>query len=216
MNPPSRSLRPWLMSGLLSSTFSAIQVGVVGAPRHPSRGPSSLPFYITERYKMVRVLGIDFGERRVGVAVSDPTRTLASPLPTLKRRAGKRPPLAALEALALEYDVTALIMGLPLTPKGEESDWTRTVRQVGEALARRTGLPIHFVDERFTSVQAERAIRSLGLPKRKREEKERVDAAAAVLILQGWLNLRKGEEKEGMGRRGGSGHSDAEDREPEG
>jgi putative Holliday junction resolvase len=167
---------------------------------------------------MMRVLGIDFGERRVGVAVSDPTGTLASPLPTLKRRAGKRPPLAALEALALEYEVAALIMGLPLTPKGGESDWTRTVREVGEALARRTGLPVHFVDERFTSVQAERAIRSLGLPKKKREEKERVDAAAAVLILQGWLNLRKEEEKEGMGRRGGSGsdHSDAEDREPEG
>jgi len=166
----------------------------------------------------MRVLGIDYGERRVGVAVSDPTGTLASPLPTLKRRAGKRPPLAALEALAQEYEVTTLIMGLPLTPKGEESDWTRTVREVGEALARRTGLPIHFVDERFTSVQAERAIRSLGLPKRKREKKERVDAAAAVLILQGWLNLRKEEEKEGMGRKGGSGsgHSDAEEREPEG
>ena len=192
MSPPSRSLRPWLMNGLLSSTCSAIQVGGAGAPRHPSRGPSSLPFYITERYKMMRVLGIDFGERRVGVAVSDPTRTLASPLPTLKRRAGKRPPLAALAALALEYEVGALVMGLPLTPGGDESEWTREVREVGEALARRTGLPVHFQDERFTSVQAERAIRSIGLPKGKREQKERIDAAAAILILQRWLDQQAG------------------------
>jgi putative Holliday junction resolvase len=136
----------------------------------------------------MRVLGIDFGMRRVGVAVSDPTGTLASPLPTLKRRAGKRPPLAALEALAQEYEVKALVMGLPLTPAGEESDWTKMVREVGTALAKRTDLPIYFVDERFTSVQAERAIRSLGLPKKKREQKERVDAGAAMLILQRWLD----------------------------
>ena len=136
----------------------------------------------------MRVLGIDFGERRIGVAVSDPTGTLASPLPTLKRRAGKRPPLAALEAIVREHGVKALVMGLPLTPAGEESDWTREVRQVGDALARRTGLPIHYLDERYTSVRAERAVRGIGLPKKKREEKERVDAAAAVLILQAWLD----------------------------
>lgn len=145
---------------------------------------------------IMRILGIDFGERRVGVAVSDPTGTLASPLPTLKRRAGRRPPLAALEALVHEYQVGALVMGLPLTPQGEDSDWTRTVRDVGEALARRTGLPLHFVDERFTSVQAERAVRGVGLPKSKREQKERIDAAAAVLILQSWLNGRKESEPE--------------------
>ena len=140
---------------------------------------------------IMRILGIDFGERRVGVALSDPTGTLASPLPTLRRRAGKRPPLAALEALVEEHEVVALVLGLPLTPQGEDSDWTRTVREVGEALARRTGLPLHFVDERFTSVQAERAVRGVGLPKGKREQKERIDAAAAVLILQSWLNRRK-------------------------
>ncbi|MGW8265259.1 MAG: Holliday junction resolvase RuvX [Longimicrobiales bacterium] len=140
---------------------------------------------------IMRILGIDFGERRVGVALSDPTGTLASPLPTLKRRAGKRPPLAALEGLVEEYGVEALVMGLPLTSQGEDSDWTRTVREVGEALARRTGLPLHFVDERFTSVQAERAVRGVGLPKGKREQKERIDAAAAVLILQSWLNRRR-------------------------
>ena len=150
-----------------------------------------------------RVLGIDFGERRIGVAVSDPTGTLASPLPTLKRRAGKRPPLAALEAIAREYEVVAMVMGLPLTPAGEESEWTRTVREVGDALARRTSLPIHYLDERYTSVQAERAVRGIGLPKKKREEKERVDAAAAVLILQAWLDRQKTVEPDSTPRTGG-------------
>jgi putative Holliday junction resolvase len=85
-------------------------------------------------------------------------------------------------------NVTALVMGLPLTLEGEESEWTRLVRGVAATLSERTGLPVHFADERLTSVRAERAIRSLGLPKKKREEKERVDAGAAVLILQGWLD----------------------------
>jgi len=156
-----------------------------------SLGTLLVPIYITDRSRIMRIMGIDFGERRVGVAVSDPTETLASPLPTLKRRAGKRPPLKALEALVQEQEVGALVVGLPLTLDGSESEWTRTVRAFGEALARRTGLPLHFVDERFTSVQAERAVRGIGLPKGKREEKHRIDAAAAVLILQGWLDRRK-------------------------
>ncbi|MFC1575969.1 Holliday junction resolvase RuvX [Gemmatimonadota bacterium] len=145
----------------------------------------------------MRVLGIDFGQRRIGLAVSDPTGTLASPLPTLKRRAGKRPPLAALEEIVREHGVEALVVGLPLTLDGTDSEWTTEVREVADALSRRTGLPVHLVDERFTSVVAERAVRSLGLPKRKREEKGRVDAAAAVLILQGWLDTRVGPGSEG-------------------
>lgn len=153
-----------------------------------ARDTTLLPPYITVRSLIMRILGIDFGERRIGLALSDPTGTLASPLPTLKRRAGKRPPLAALAGIVESHAVEALVVGLPLTLKGEESAWTRTVRKVGDELSRRTGLPVHYMDERFTSVRAEKAVRSLGLPKNKREEKERVDAAAAVLILQGWLD----------------------------
>jgi len=139
----------------------------------------------------MRVLGIDFGERRIGLALSDPTGTLATPLPTLKRRAGKRPPLKAMVEIVDSNDVEMLVLGLPLTLAGEESDWTRAVREVGAALSERTGLPVDYVDERLTSVRAERAVRSLGLPKGKREEKGRVDAAAAVLILQSWLDQQK-------------------------
>lgn len=148
----------------------------------------------------MRVLGIDFGERRIGLALSDPSGTLASPLPTLKRRRGKRPPFSVLEDLIHGNQVGILVLGLPLALDGTESEWTSTVRAVGVELARRTGLPVHYVDERFTSAQAQRAIRKLGLPRRKREEKERVDAAAAVLILQSWLDrnvLQEGTRPDG-------------------
>ena len=82
-------------------------------------------------------------------------------------------------------------MGLPLTPEGEESDWTRETRVYGENVGKRAGVPVTFVDERFTSARAERAVRELGLKKKDREDKARVDAAAAVLILQAFLDRRK-------------------------
>ncbi len=138
----------------------------------------------------MRALGIDFGERRIGVAVSDPTGAIAQPLPTLRRRAGKRMPLGALEQLAEAYGVQMIVVGLPLAPSGDDTDWTRTVREAAERLRERAGLPVQLVDERYTSARAERAVRSLGLPKRKREQKGRVDAAAAVLILQSWLDAQ--------------------------
>lgn len=140
---------------------------------------------------MARFLGLDYGERRVGVAVSDPTGTIAHPLPTLQRRRGKRPPVAAVAGLAEEHAATGVVLGLPLTPGGEESDWTREVRAFGDAVSQRTGLPVTYVDERMTSLRAERAVRALGLSKHRREEKGRVDAAAAVLILQAYLDSRR-------------------------
>lgn len=133
-------------------------------------------------------MGIDFGERRIGVAVSDPTGTLASPVDTLLRRRGKRPPLRRLEEIARSYDVRAVVVGLPLGLEGEETPWCAEIRQMGDTLGRRLDLPVAYVDERFTSVQAEGAIRSIGLKKGAREEKGRVDAAAAAVILQRWLD----------------------------
>ncbi|RMH18731.1 MAG: Holliday junction resolvase RuvX [Gemmatimonadetes bacterium] len=140
----------------------------------------------------MRVMGLDVGERRIGVAVSDPTATIATPLETLRRRAGKRPPFAALSELARAHEVEALVVGLPLSPAGDETDWCREVRALGDGLAERLGVPVHYVDERYTSVQAERAVRGSGLPRHKREDKARVDRAAAVLILQSWLDRREG------------------------
>ena len=142
---------------------------------------------------MTRILAVDYGERRIGLAMSDPSRTIAQPLPTLQRKRGKRPPIQAILDLIRDNDVGALVVGLPLTLAGADSDWTREVRDFGARLAARAAMPVTFVDERQSSVAAERAVRSLGLPKHERERKERIDAAAAVLILQFHLNmLRRG------------------------
>lgn len=131
---------------------------------------------------------MDYGEKRIGLAVSDPSCTIATPLETVKRRAGKRPPLARIAEISAEHDVGQLVVGLPLGLDGEENEWCAEVRTVGEKLAERVGAPVAFVDERLTSVRAERAIRAGGLKKSAREEKGRVDAAAAQLILQAWID----------------------------
>jgi putative Holliday junction resolvase len=136
----------------------------------------------------MRVLGVDFGEKRIGLAVSDPTGKIATPLETVHRRAGKRPPLAEIERIAEPLGVEHVVVGLPLDLRGEENDWCREVREVGRKIGERLGVSVSFVDERLSSVRAERAVRESGLKKVERERKERVDAAAAQLILQAWLD----------------------------
>ncbi|HEX2190497.1 MAG TPA: Holliday junction resolvase RuvX [Longimicrobiaceae bacterium] len=137
---------------------------------------------------MSRILALDYGRRRIGVAVSDPTRTIAAPLATLTRRAGKRPPWAEIGRLVAEQEAGELVVGLPLELGGEEGEWAAEVRAFGAELARRTGLPVHWVDERLSSVEAERAVRSMGLKRSRREDKARIDATAAALILRGFLD----------------------------
>ncbi len=143
----------------------------------------------------MRVLGVDFGERRIGLAVSDPTGTIAVPLETVHRRTGKRVPLARLAEIARAHGVERLVVGLPLNLQGDETPWCAEIRSAAGNLASRLAVEVEFVDERFTSVRAQRAVRSIGLPRRERERKERVDAAAAVLILQAWLD-RDGHRRE--------------------
>lgn len=135
-----------------------------------------------------RALGVDFGEKRIGMAVSDPTNTLATPLETLVRRAGKRPPIKQMAQIASEHEVGQIVVGLPIALDGTENEWCTEVRAVGVKLAERVGVPVAFIDERMTSVRAERAVRSAGLSKTNREQKGRIDAAAAQLILQAWLD----------------------------
>lgn len=137
---------------------------------------------------MARVLGVDYGEKRIGLAVSDPIGMFAQPLPTITRRRGKRPPYAEIERIARELEAVALVVGLPLTSEGDESDWTREVRAFGDRLAERTALPVYYVDERMTSARAERTIRASGLSRARRQQKDRVDAGAAMFILQAHLD----------------------------
>ena len=143
------------------------------------------------KHLLMRVLGIDYGMRRIGLALSDPTETIATPLDTLIRRRGKRAPLSKIESIAIEKGAEHLVIGLPLNLEGNETEWSGEVRAFGASLSKRMNLQVSFVDERMTSVLAERTVRSIGLPKTKRENKARIDAAAAQLILQNWLDLRK-------------------------
>jgi len=133
-------------------------------------------------------MGIDYGRRRIGVAMSDATAALATPLATLTRRADKRPPMRELLEIASRHQVRVAVVGLPLEEPGGETEWTAEVRSFGEQLARRGGIAVVFQDERYSSAEAESRIRSAGLPRKKREDKARIDAGAAAIILQDWLD----------------------------
>ena len=139
----------------------------------------------------MRVLAIDYGTRRIGLALSDPTGTLATPLRTLTYRLGKRPPLREVERIAREAGVERLVVGLPLDLAGEETDLCATVRGIGETLSGRLDVPVDYQDERMTSVRAESIVRGSERRKSERERKDLVDAAAAALILQLWLDRQR-------------------------
>lgn len=134
-----------------------------------------------------RLLAIDYGERRIGLAVSDPSGTIATPAGFIARRAGKRPPIAEIIRRAESVAVTGFVVGLPLDLAGDETPRSRAVRDLGRQLAERTGLPVRFVDERFTTAAALRAVREMGGSTRGR--KGDVDALAATFLLQHALGL---------------------------
>ena len=129
-----------------------------------------------------RVLAIDYGERRIGLAVSDPTRTIASPAGFLVRRAGKRAPVAALVRQAETVEATAIVIGLPLDDAGNETPRSAEVRRVAAEIERRTGVSVTLVDERYTTAAALRAIQAMGGSTRGRRGD--VDALAAAVLLQ--------------------------------
>ena len=129
-----------------------------------------------------RILAIDWGERRIGFAISDPRGVIATPAGFLTRRAGKRPPIAKLIEKAKQLEATAFVLGLPLDKNGDDTPRAAEVRSVATELAKRTGLPVDLVDERFTTAAARRAVHELGgKPKERRGD---VDALAATVLLQ--------------------------------
>ena len=141
----------------------------------------------TGRSHRARLMAIDLGDRRVGLAISDPTGTIASPAGFVERRAGKRPPLTALLAKARELEAEGFVVGLPLDESGEDSPRAAEARRLAEELASRTGLPVRLVDERFTTSAALRAIQEMEGSTRGR--KGDVDAMAATLLLQHALRM---------------------------
>jgi putative Holliday junction resolvase len=139
----------------------------------------------------LRVLGLDMGERRVGIAISDPTGTVARPLKTLVR-GSREEDFGAIAALVAEYDVGLVIVGQPLSLDGTEGPQARRIARCAEALAAR--LPVQLVswDERFTTVAAQEILhRSRKRKGRRRARSEgEVDAIAAAVILQSYLDSR--------------------------
>ena len=133
-----------------------------------------------------RTLAIDYGRKRIGLAISDPLGIIASPAGYIERRAGKRPPITKIIARATELEARGYLIGLPLDGQGNETDWTAEVRQFGAEIAKRTGMPVRFYDERFTTAAALRTVKEMEQSARGR--KGDVDALAAAILLQHALN----------------------------
>jgi putative Holliday junction resolvase len=133
---------------------------------------------------MARVLGIDFGEKRLGLALSDESRTLASPL-TVYERKDLQSDLRFLRDLILRYQITEIVLGLPINMDGSLGPKAQQVLEFKRALEESLKLPVHTFDERLTTAEAERALLEANMSRRQRKTKR--DALAAVLILQGYL-----------------------------
>jgi putative Holliday junction resolvase len=132
-----------------------------------------------------RILALDLGKKRIGLAISDPLGITAQGLPNLVR-VRKRADFAALEQLIRERQVGLILMGNPINMRGDEGRQSGWVREFAQALEARTGLPVKLWDERLTSVEANRVLRSSGISIEKRAAA--VDRLSAVILLQSYLD----------------------------
>ena len=135
-----------------------------------------------------RIFAIDYGSRRIGLAVSDPLGIIAGGVGTILNTPSM---LEELVAIMHDLGVTQIIIGLPLTLKAEFGDSARMVDRFRIELAGKVSIPIETVDERFTSTIAEQTIRDMGVGKKKRRNKGKIDEIAAIILLQGYLDRRK-------------------------
>ena len=144
----------------------------------------------------MRILGLDFGSKTVGVAVSDGLLLTAQGVETIERKDENklRKTCARIEELIAEYEITEIVLGLPKNMNNTEGERVEKTKAFGEMLERRTGLPVHCWDERLTTVAAEQILIESGV--RRENRKAVIDKVAAGLILQGYLDCLKTKEKE--------------------
>ena len=136
----------------------------------------------------MRAMGIDVGSRRIGVAVSDALGSLAAPWRAVRVARGEE--FAELAAMTREREIEIIVIGLPTSLDGTEGPQAKTVRAFARRLAARVGdLPMTFADERFTTAEAERMMIARRMSRE--ERRARIDAAAAAIMLQGWLDLQR-------------------------
>ena len=133
-----------------------------------------------------RALGLDPGKRRIGIAVSDPSRTIASPLRFIDTKVADVEHV--LRDICTEYEVTVVVVGLPLNLDGSEGASAKAARDFAEVVHEATGLDVELQDERFTSVTAEAALIEGGVTRKSRKEKR--DQVAAAVMLQSFLDRR--------------------------
>lgn len=136
----------------------------------------------------MRVLALDLGERRIGVAVSDPTGTVARPVGAVERKS-RAEEFAAIARLVAEYGAERVIVGRPLTLRGEVGPQARWVEAYAQALAAALPVPVELWDERYTTAGAEEILETVR-PGRRRQPGE-VDAVAAAVLLQGFLEAHR-------------------------
>ena len=144
----------------------------------------------------MRILGLDFGSKTVGVAVSDGLLLTAQGVETIERKDENklRKTCARIEELIAEYEITEIVLGLPKNMNNTEGECVEKTKAFGEMLERRTGLPVHYWDERLTTVAAEQILMESGV--RRENRKAVIDKVAAGLILQGYLDCLKTKENE--------------------
>lgn len=151
-----------------------------------------------------RRLAIDVGSVRIGVASCDPDGILATPVETVARTAGADGDLRRISAIVEEYDAVEVIVGLPKTLRDEHGHAAKLATEFGDALAARIApVPVRYSDERLSTITAQQALRSSGV--RAKAQKGVVDQAAAVAILQGWLDLQTHRHDLESGRQEGRG-----------
>ena len=136
---------------------------------------------------MSRVLGIDYGERRMGLAVSDSLEIIAKPLKTLDRKK-TFDYFSEILNIVIEKNVHKIVVGLPLTLKGKHSDQTKVVQKFIEKLKQAVKIPVIHIDERLSSVAAVRSLKEMGV--KTGHEKGRIDETAAAIILQEYLDSK--------------------------
>ncbi|MDE6973920.1 MAG: Holliday junction resolvase RuvX [Lachnospiraceae bacterium] len=144
----------------------------------------------------MRIMGLDFGSKTVGVAISDPLLITAQGIEIIRRKDENklRQTLARIEELIQEYEVEEIVLGLPKNMNDTAGPRAVITMDFKEKLERRTGLMVHTWDERLTTVAADKAMMEAGI--RRENRKEYVDKIAAVFILQGFLDYRKRKQEE--------------------
>lgn len=143
----------------------------------------------------MRIMGLDYGSKTVGVAISDALQITAQGIEIIRRQQENklRRTLARIEELAVEYEVEKIVLGLPKNMNDTMGERAEKSLAFQEMLERRTGLPVEMWDERLTTVAADKAMMEAGI--RRENRKEYVDKIAAVLILQGYLDSCAAEEQ---------------------